>query len=201
MPGVPGHDRSREGEVAAALEELRAANLRGAGGVSDAAWRAVIEDYFCVGSSDQDEDELDLSVMDTSSDIETSDDELDSEDMEVEETDELRHPRPPIGVELPQPKVPPPCKETTAVQDFSCPCNCKALFAVNEIVNYRYSILELTRTEKDLVVMAQLHALTNSDATTACTKKKHQRDREHSRSTYYFRSKQICREFFKLCHR
>ena len=69
-------DLQREEEVAAALEQLTAANLRGAAGEDE--WRAVVTDYFCNNAGREAEDDSDL---ESDMDIDVDSDEDD--EMEV----------------------------------------------------------------------------------------------------------------------
>ena len=208
MP-VPVPSNLREREVAAAVKHLAAANIRGSAGVDIGDYMAVIEDYFCggkpatgvddadsdLGSDFESDNDVDM-VMDSEEEEEVGEREIvlnGVEDLAGELAKEIEdhHASKDQSVEIQK------------VRNFKCGCStepCKALIDDEDIVSQRYAMLELSKTEQEIAIMAQLNACTNFAPTTCCTKRKEQTERKLNRTVYYFHGQRICREMFCFLH-
>lgn len=54
--------------------------------------------------------------------------------------------------------------------------------------------------EKDLILLGAIATKMNTGAQTVCSKRKHQKDREHQRTTYMIDTHTVCRETFKFVY-
>lgn len=76
---------------------------------------------------------------------------------------------------------------------------CSDLFDEDDILTYRYRILELSKQEKDLVILGLLMSHTAMGEMTKSSKRK-QTERQRDRSQYFYRDEKICTEMFRFIH-
>ena len=89
-------------------------------------------------------------------------------------------------------------KERRKVKEFKCnnKHNRMDLLDEQDVLDCRYSIFELSRTEKDRVILAQLKLVTTSGEKTNCSKRKEQKGRQRDRASYIYNGQKIFTEMF-----
>ena len=158
-------DRARERAVAAAANQLAAGLAPGASASVDPELLRVVADYFCSGERASESEEILESDVDDDEDEDV--DMASVADEEEEEFHQLEDINDRIEMDIDKEFVSEDAeKERRKVTEFKCndKHSCMDLLDEQDVLDYRYSIFELSRTEKDLVILAQLKLVTTSEA-------------------------------------
>ncbi|XP_072175269.1 uncharacterized protein [Diadema setosum] len=122
-------------------------------------------------------------------------------DMEsLPEVEETTAPKPPADLQNASDQLPPDFEDTTCTCMCKCGRKCMTLFDSADVIAFRLSVMELSRDQKDLVVLIQISAHSDNSMNTQCSRRANQKERERARMKYFFRGKGICREMFLYLH-
>ena len=90
----------------------------------------------------------------------------------------------------------------TSKIDSTCSCssNCLSQFTVAEVYSFILSLREMTKTEKDMLILGKLHVLSRNESSVHHANRVHPGKRKRVTCDYHFDYRSVCKDAFILLH-